>query len=119
MKIFGYSISINVLILIGILYLIMVVNALSSSCNREGLNIGKGPIEANTDALQEAVLKQEKAAKAMQEARVGVMEAQQRFRFAGGPGGPGGPPTNTIPMQINTGPAPQMAEFEGTGVPMS
>jgi hypothetical protein len=37
MKLFGYSFSLNVLILIGILYLIMVVNALSSSCNREGL----------------------------------------------------------------------------------
>ena len=37
MKLFGYSISLNVLILIGILYLIMVVNALSGSCNREGL----------------------------------------------------------------------------------
>jgi len=37
MKVFGYSISINVLILLGILYLIMVVNALSASCNREGL----------------------------------------------------------------------------------
>ncbi len=37
MKLFGYSISLNILILIGILYLIMVVNALSSSCNREGL----------------------------------------------------------------------------------
>jgi hypothetical protein len=36
-KLFGYSISINVLILIGILYLIMVVNALSASCNMEGL----------------------------------------------------------------------------------
>jgi hypothetical protein len=36
MKVFGYSISLNVLILMGILYLIMVVNALSGSCNREG-----------------------------------------------------------------------------------
>ena len=39
-KLFGYSISLNVLILIGVLYLIMVVNALSGSCNTEGL---KGP----------------------------------------------------------------------------
>ena len=38
MKLFGYSISLNVLILIGILYLIMAVNALSGACNREGLN---------------------------------------------------------------------------------
>jgi hypothetical protein len=37
MKLFGYSVSLNVLILIGILYLIMIVNALSSSCNKEGL----------------------------------------------------------------------------------
>ena len=38
MKVFGYSISLNVLILIGILYLIMVVNALTSSCNTEGMS---------------------------------------------------------------------------------
>jgi hypothetical protein len=37
-KLFGYSISLNVIILIGILYLIMVVNALSGSCNREGMD---------------------------------------------------------------------------------
>ena len=36
LKVFGYSISLNILILIGTLYLIMVVNALSASCNREG-----------------------------------------------------------------------------------
>ena len=38
-KLFGYSISLNVIILIGILYLIMVVNALSGSCNREGMEV--------------------------------------------------------------------------------
>jgi len=43
MKVFGYSISINVLILLGILYLIMVVNALSASCNREGLLVNPPP----------------------------------------------------------------------------
>jgi len=37
-KLFGYSISLNVLILIGILYLIMLVNALSGACNREGMD---------------------------------------------------------------------------------
>ena len=42
MKVLGYSISLNVLILIGILYLIMVVNALSSSCSREGRRGGMG-----------------------------------------------------------------------------
>ena len=48
MKLFGYSISLNVIILIGILYLIMVVNALSSSCNREGLT---NTSEANTSEV--------------------------------------------------------------------
>ena len=38
MKLLGHSISINVLILIGIMYLIMVVNAVSSSCKREGMS---------------------------------------------------------------------------------
>ena len=42
MKVLGYSISLNVLILIGILYLIMVVNALSSSCSIEGRRGGMG-----------------------------------------------------------------------------
>jgi regulator of protease activity HflC (stomatin/prohibitin superfamily) len=42
-KLFGYSISLNVIILIGILYLIMVVNALSGSCNREGVR-SLGPV---------------------------------------------------------------------------
>ena len=37
MKLFGYSISLNVVILICIFYLILVVNALSGSCIREGL----------------------------------------------------------------------------------
>ena len=32
-KLFGYSISLNVIILIAILYLIMVVNAITCSCN--------------------------------------------------------------------------------------
>ena len=41
LKLFGYSISLNLLILIGILYLIMVVNALSCSCNIEGFNFDK------------------------------------------------------------------------------
>ena len=42
MKLFGYSISLNILILIGILYLIMTINAVSSSCNREGMNSKDG-----------------------------------------------------------------------------
>ena len=37
MKLLGYSIDLNILILIGILYLIMVVNAISGSCKREGM----------------------------------------------------------------------------------
>ena len=51
-KLFGYSISLNVLILIGILYLIMIVNALSSSCNMEGMKLNKGTkksVEAEAD----------------------------------------------------------------------
>jgi hypothetical protein len=47
MKLFGYSISLNVLILIGILYLIMIVNALSAACNREGLVLNTKPITAD------------------------------------------------------------------------
>jgi len=43
MKLFGYSISLNVLILIGVLYLIMTVNAVSSSCNREGMDFPPPP----------------------------------------------------------------------------
>ena len=35
-KLLGYSISLNIIILIGIFYLIIVVNALSGSCKREG-----------------------------------------------------------------------------------
>jgi hypothetical protein len=46
MKLFGYSISLNVLILIGILYLIMVVNALSGTCNREGATSMMAPLYA-------------------------------------------------------------------------
>ena len=41
MKFLGYSIDLNIIILIGILYLIMVVNAISGSCKREGLNISQ------------------------------------------------------------------------------
>jgi hypothetical protein len=55
MKLFGYSISLNVLILIGVLYLIMVVNALSASCNMEGIKV-KGPAgreERKKDRKQE------------------------------------------------------------------
>jgi hypothetical protein len=37
MKLFGYSISLNVVILLSIFYVILVVNALSGSCIREGL----------------------------------------------------------------------------------
>ena len=48
MKLFGYSISLNVLILIGVLYLIMVVNALSASCNTEGLTLNTTPLTADT-----------------------------------------------------------------------
>lgn len=39
MKFLGYSIDLNIIILIGILYLIMVVNAISGSCKMEGLKV--------------------------------------------------------------------------------
>ena len=54
MKLFGYSISLNVLILMGLLYLIMVVNALSASCNMEGLMYSSDAIrkELRTIKLQ-------------------------------------------------------------------
>jgi hypothetical protein len=51
MKLFGYSISLNVLILIGILYLIMVVNALSGSCNREGLTGVERALKPSLDVI--------------------------------------------------------------------
>ena len=57
-KLFGYSISLNVLILIGILYLIMIVNALSSSCNMEGMKLNKGTkksVEAEAVAVAQAM----------------------------------------------------------------
>ncbi len=74
MKVFGYSISLNVLILIGILYLIMVVNALSGSCNREGL-IGIGrKIQKRTQQVGKPVV--------------------QRYNVPG--------PTRVIPPNVNT-----------------
>jgi hypothetical protein len=56
MKVFGYSISLNVLILIGILYLIMVVNALSGSCNREGLIGIKNKINKKINKITQQVV---------------------------------------------------------------
>jgi len=55
MKVFGYSISINVLILLGILYLIMVVNALSGSCNREGMSASDTSIANQLKQLQATI----------------------------------------------------------------
>ena len=52
MKLFGYSISLNIVILIGIFYLIMVVNALSSSCNREGMSNADSSLNAQIGLLQ-------------------------------------------------------------------
>jgi hypothetical protein len=39
-KLFGYSISLNLIILIAILYLIMTVNAITCACN-EGFKFGR------------------------------------------------------------------------------
>lgn len=52
MKLLGYSIDLNIIILIGILYLIMVVNAISGSCKREG-NTNMGEIELDDLKLDE------------------------------------------------------------------
>jgi hypothetical protein len=48
MKLLGYSIDLNIIILIGILYLIMVVNAISGSCKREGRKNKKGSSSGDT-----------------------------------------------------------------------
>ena len=52
MKLLGYSIDLNIIILIGILYLIMVINALSGSCKREG-NTNMGEMELDELELDE------------------------------------------------------------------
>ena len=61
-KLFGYSISLHVLILIGIFYLIMVVNALSSSCNREGRKGRKKKKKKDSSADTQAADDEEVAA---------------------------------------------------------
>lgn len=50
-KVLGYSISLKVIILICIFYLIMVVNALSGSCNREGFTNAELMLKQQLDAL--------------------------------------------------------------------
>jgi hypothetical protein len=80
MKVFGYSISLNVLILMGVLYLIMVVNALSGSCNREGF--GNKVSKAAQQAAQKAAQK--------------ALAAQQLASTYNGPG-----PTRFIPPTVN------------------
>ena len=53
MKLLGYSIDLNIIILIGILYLIMVVNALSGSCKREGnTNMGEMELDELEDEME-------------------------------------------------------------------
>ena len=58
-KLFGYSISLTVIILIGILYLIMVVNALSASCNREGMTDRDSYIANFVDSIEMIINKAE------------------------------------------------------------
>jgi hypothetical protein len=60
MKVFGYSISLNVLILIGVLYLIMVVNALSGSCNKEGFNSADAKVANVANSLASEIMRQPK-----------------------------------------------------------
>ena len=82
MKLFGYPISVNVIILIGILYLIMIINALSASCNREGLSMGQKARDAQhaaAAAAQEAASAQEAAQLADRQAAAAqqVLSAKQ------------------------------------------
>jgi hypothetical protein len=54
MKLLGYSIDLNIIILIGILYLIMVINALSGSCKREGnTNMGEMELDELEDEMED------------------------------------------------------------------
>ena len=45
-KLFGYSISLNLIILIAILYLIMTVNAITCACNEGFVKRRKKPLRA-------------------------------------------------------------------------
>lgn len=54
-KLLGYSISLNIIILIGIFYLIIVVNALSGSCNREGFTNAELKLKQQFDQLSNMV----------------------------------------------------------------
>jgi hypothetical protein len=78
-KLFGYSISLNVLILIGILYLIMVVNALSASCNMEGL---KGPAGKAMRKREEEVKQRKIVAMQQQMLEKKKKDTQARARYA-------------------------------------
>ena len=53
-KIFGYSISLNVLILMGILYLIIVLHAISGSCDMEGMSTADTTLLKNVSSVEEA-----------------------------------------------------------------
>ena len=86
MKLFGYSISLNVLILIGILYLIMTVNALSGSCNMEGLitmSNAKQAQQAASSQMSAAQLTLAKASQQMCKAIQAVSDADKAAALPG------------------------------------
>ena len=59
-SIFGFSVSIEILILIGVIYLILVVNTLHGCCNTYGMIEGfeSGGIVGGADAIVKDAAKQ-------------------------------------------------------------
>jgi hypothetical protein len=53
-KLFGYSISLKVLMLMGILYLIIVLHAISAACNMEGMSSSDTQILKDVSAVEDA-----------------------------------------------------------------
>ena len=60
LSIFGFKLNLEVLILIGIVYLILVVNTLTSCCNITGITEGfaTGGLTGGTDKLVKHVAQQ-------------------------------------------------------------
>ena len=53
-KLFGYSISLNVLVFMGILYLIIVLHAVSGACNMEGMSSSDTQILKDVSDVEDA-----------------------------------------------------------------
>ena len=53
-KLFGYSISLNVLVFMGILYLIIVLHAVSGACNMEGMSSSDKQILKDVSDVEDA-----------------------------------------------------------------